>query len=586
MTKSTIFLIFILCIALVMRLINIDKFGIGGDEKYSLTVMHGMSYEGATQKEEIFKPIFNQKKLWESLTFKDYDEAIIRTDNGNSASYYVVLNVWKSVFGISEFSLRFLNVLFDLGSIILIFLLALLMFKNYKIGLIASFFVAFDPFLIGYSHQIRNYPMGVFVSLASIYFFFLILENVKNNKNWKLYFAYGFFVLLGIFSHYYVAFFVLCHFLILVIFHLRDWTIVVRFGIVYSVIACLLILWFTIGSGRETIATLKYKDEVYKAMTLNPSKPAAFNNWLTVPTVANLKAKIVPILADSFLITSQLYENLNGNKNGLLALLIGLLLAICLVQLKHNLLPFKELFTLGAILIILMLGFVLYNKNFLSFSYLSVVVAFIGFVSYQLFQKHWKVSIKLGLFIAFSLIIPMILSVLGAVKAGHTANLYNKYFSFALPIYSLILAWFCFQLFHEKHWINLLFLAVIGIYSMVQLGAIIPKIWQDNYSKYTTFSGNRAFNPYTLLAQKIETNYQKGDIVYFPSYTTTAFETVDSTATVNYSVVDAQLTSLYLPKNADINMAIDKKEKDLCYLLKKNGQKLILFNFEGAKYRY
>ncbi len=586
MTKSTIILIFVLCIGLIVRLINIDKFGIGGDEKYSLTVMHGMSYEGATQKEEIYKPIFNQKKLWESLTFKDYDEAIIRTDNGNSASYYVILNIWKSIFGISEFSLRFLNVLFDLGSIFFIYLLALLLFKNVQIGLLASFMVALDPFLIGYSHQIRNYPMGVFVSIASIYFFFLILENVKNNKNWKLYLSYGFFVVLGIFSHYYVALFVLCHFLVLVIFHIRDWNIVVRFGIVYSVIACLLILWFTIGSGRETIATLKYKDQVYKAMTLSTTKPAAFNNWLTVPTMPNLKAKMAPIIADSFLITSQLFENLNGNKNGLVAVFIGLLLAICLIQLKHNILPIKELLTLSIILIILILGFGFYNKNFLTFSYLSGIVAFIGFVIYQVFQKHWKVPLKLLVFIVLSLIIPMIISVLGAIKAGHTANLYNKYFSFVLPIYSLILAWFCFQLYHEKHWINLLFLAVLGIYSMVQLGTIIPKIWQDNYSKYTTFNGNRAFNPYTLLAHKIEKNYQKGDIVYFPSYTTTAFETVDSTATVNYSVVDAQLTSLYLPKNADIDMAIDRKERNLCYLLKKNGQKLLLFNFEDSKYRY
>lgn len=586
MTKSVFILLLISIFGVGIRLINIDKFGIGGDEKYSLTVMNGMSYEGATQKEEIYKPVFNQKKLWEAITLKDYDEAIIRTDNGNSASYYLVLNIWQRFFGNSEFSLRFLNLIFDWGSIILIYFLALLIFQKSEIGLLASVFVAIEPFMIGYSHQIRNYPMGIFLVLCSVYFLFSILKSNQNNKSLKLYLGYFLTVIFGIFSHYYVALFIFCQFLVLTIFYLRNWALVVRFGVVYSAIAVVLIVWFTVGSGRETISTLKYKDEVYKAMTLSPTKPDAFKAWLTVPTAANLKAKMAPILSDSFIITNQLFDHLEGNKNGFISIFLGLILGLALIQLKHNLLPFKELLVLLMIFLVLLIGIFIYNKNFIGFSYFSILIALFIFGAYQLYCGHWKIDFKFLTYFGLSIFIPFIISILGAIKAGHTANLYQKYFSFILPIYALFCAWFCYSLFHEKHWLQQFFLGLIGVYIIFNLVQILPKTLNDNFPKYTTFGGNRSFNPYVQLAQKIIKNYQKGDIVYFPNYNTTAFESVDSTAAVKYSVVDAQLTSLYLPHHADIDMAVDVKELNQCYLKKNAGNKVVLFNFQGSKYRY
>lgn len=54
-----------------------------------------------------------------------------------------------------------------------------------------------------------------------------------------------------------------------------------------------------------------------------------------------------------------------------------------------------------------------------------------------------------------------------------------------------------------------------------------------------------------------------------------------------YSLQDAQLTNLYLPKEATYIQMIDTTEVSKIVLVKrKNQQKIILYDLEGQKHRY
>lgn len=589
-----ILLIVIVVLAAGIRSINIGKFGLYGDEKYSLMVVNGISWEGATQQ-EIFKrtesgglktKYFTAKQFWDALSISDVDEALIRTDNGNSSSYYAFLYVWKSIFGQTDGALRALGVVFDCLTIILLFWFCKTILQKPAVGLLAGFFAAIEPFMIAYSHQVRNYPMGIFFTLLSIYLFFKILKNeTEKRPNFWNFMAYGFTILIAILSHFYVVLFIFCQFILLVFRYLKNFSLVKKFTFTYVVSFSFLVLWFTIGSGRKTFSTLQEKDQIFRNMAESVGAKSKEISFVTTANFENIYNKIGPIFVDNFIISNDLMWKYTGKLNLILCLILASILLLLFDLSKDEILPKRNLKLLLLGIGISFLFSLLFSFNSLYYNYLALLFIFLVVLLRFYFQnKNWKFH-----FLEFSfitLLLPFMITILAAIRAGHTANIYQKYLSFGFPISFIIVSLVLYQFWKQKSYLAYLFLFGFGLF-LSQIYVVDKHVLNDYYPKYT-ITENRKPNPYYGLAQKIKSTYQPGDTIIYSNAGHTPFDKYDPQMANDYvSVIDAQLTNIYLPKNAEIIQRIDESEPNKVYLYQLvSRKKLLLFDFEGRKFRY
>lgn len=92
--------------------------------------------------------------------------------------YHVMLSLWVSLFGLDEFSVRFLSAFFGALSVYTIYLVSALLF-NKKVGIYSAIILAISPFNIYYSQEARPYQLYLFLALSSIYFY---LRYIKDSK--------------------------------------------------------------------------------------------------------------------------------------------------------------------------------------------------------------------------------------------------------------------------------------------------------------------------------------------------------------------------------------------------------------------
>lgn len=90
----------------------------------------------------------------------------------------IIAYFWAYVFGISEFSLRFLSVLFSISSVFVVYKLGTLLVEE-KVGLLSSFILTISPFFILFSRMVRPYSLTVLLALLSLYFFIKVIHNGK-----------------------------------------------------------------------------------------------------------------------------------------------------------------------------------------------------------------------------------------------------------------------------------------------------------------------------------------------------------------------------------------------------------------------
>ena len=167
--KVFLFLLLIILIALAFRLPAILKFGsLWFDEIISLKIAQ-----------------HNILSSWQYLKWEN-----------NPPLHYWFLHYWIKIFGPSKIALRLSSLLFSLLSIIAIYFLGKKLF-NKQTGLMASFLLAISSFQLFLSMDARMYPMLLFFSLLSCYYFWQWL-NQPNKKNGLIYVV---FTLLAFYIH-------------------------------------------------------------------------------------------------------------------------------------------------------------------------------------------------------------------------------------------------------------------------------------------------------------------------------------------------------------------------------------------------
>ena len=170
-----------------------------------------------------------------------------------------------------------------------------------------------------------------------------------------------------------------------------------------------------------------------------------------------------------------------------------------------------------------------------------------------------------------------------AIKGGHTNSIQQRYSGFSFPyviiLVSLLLQYISALQSPVKYLIY--FFLLIQCYFVAQR---LQEFYADRSLKYGGFINPRVPNPYAAAARKIREVYQKGDTIFYPAFKLQILSEMDRTF-LPYSLQDAQLTNLYLPKDADYIQIMDTTQVDRI-LLKRNIKKdtLEIMNLKGLRY--
>lgn len=575
-------LLLMLILAFGLRTYNLDKHGIFFDEKASVLVSQGMAMEGNTQKNCFYTPgksTFTPKEFWAEKSLEDYYDAIRRSDIGNSPFYYIVLNNWINFFGISDFSIRFLSVIFSCLTIILLFMFINEHFKNLRLALLACFLMVIEPFFIAYSQQARNYSLSFFLTLLVSHIFFKIIKNEEMGiKKNGLYWFYGFLSAVCLLSHFLTATVFMAHGLYVLLFvrKSRPWILL---PISLSMGALAFGYWILYGGGNYTFSTLSYQAKIYYQEAHQIPNPHA--GYIDPATVGNVTKKSVPIFTDLFIASNNILSNTVGKKNLILALLITGLSVFSLYKFQKT----KQKLWIVLIIGINILGFILYSTA--KFQYLELVNC--GLLFY-LFIEYWrttkdKFQRKQNWFLVILTFLPTLFLVLMTFKNGHTFGLSQRYSGFSFPYSIIFVSLALLQANVKSKPLNYVIWSVFLIH-LCFVGMTILTVLNDESFKYNYRDKARSENPYPLIANKLVKLYQTGDTIVYPSYVKTFYEADVYTKNIKKSVLDAQYVNLYFPKDAEYVQTIDAKEPNRVILKKKDGQKIEIFDLKGDLFRY
>ncbi len=579
--RSWILLSVILAIGALLRFYHLDTYSIFFDEKSTMVVSQGIVLEGANQKAVFTQPSFTPSDFWEPKSVADYYEAMTRSDIGNSPFYYLLLHLWMDVFGLSDFSARALSVVFSLLIIGLTFLFARRFF-SVNTALIAAAIVAIEPFFIAYSHQARNYSLTFFLALLSTYFLLRIVEDeqdiTRKRRNYGPYAGYLIASFLCPLSHFLtVSVFLAQGIYVLFFLKARKWLPLA----VTVVLAMSGICWWLVyGGGQWTLHSLDHQAKEYRRV----AELMPYDNpyGIILPaTLGNVFVKSLPIFSDLLIFANGLADALSGKKNLIVSLFVG----FSITGLYHFR-GFRALsLTVRSLLLAaLSIGPVFYySESKAQFVVLSVAVLLLSFLP----RIHRKASErkKRRLWLLYIMAtVPTLFLILFAFKSGHTYGLTQRYSGFSFPY---VICWIGLLLQYVGRMKLPEFRVLIGIVLLMQAGFVgirLTEFYGDRSVKYGYFAEPRDPNPYYAAAQRIQLLYQPGDTVFYGAPPIRIFNEMDRTF-LPYSVQDAQLTNLYLPKDAAYVQVMDTIRIDKIILKQKvTGDLLELADLTDKRY--
>ncbi|WP_236648782.1 glycosyltransferase family 39 protein [Spirosoma sp. 209] len=583
-SQWTIYLILLL--ALGLRLYKSSVHGLYLDEKFTLVNTQGVSLEGANQRDVFHTPgkvYFTPQEFWKPKQLNDYIRAIIQTDIGNSASHYALLWAWIEVFGLSDLSIRMPSIIFSTLIVGLLFLLVRRYLKSQPLALIVTALAAVEPFFIAYSHMARNYCMTIFLCLLGTWLFLRILDKRAEGRHpIGLYIGYGLSFALATLGHYLAFTVFLCHGIYLLLFN-RDLKTYIGFGLSTVGGAVGLILpWFVYGGGKYTLFTLAYQAKLYGGLALtNP-----YNNGFGIilpATLANIVKKSIPVWADLFMISNGLSAETLAFRNLVIAVGFGLIALLVVVRFGQKNQP--PAWVKVAVPILLVAGMALYTIQSARLV-VAAALPLLYYLLYQAFVAHNDRSERRFLYLmVLCSTIPTLVLIAFAVRNGHTYGITQRYSGFSFPYALTLVGLIIQQLFRQPAYLRLTLGAILLVQAYF-IGDLLYRIYEDQAPKYTYYGRYRIENPYNTAAQRIISQYAPGDTVLYPSARTNPRDEIEKTYTT-HSIIDAQYTNLYLPKDATYYQRMDTTQTDRIILIKgKTGQRITIYDFEGTKYRY
>jgi hypothetical protein len=203
------------------------------------------------------------------LFFSQQDWGLIKHTSEwdmNPPFYYYFLWIWRNLFGISEFAIRFSSVIFSALAAGMIYVFSIKHF-NKTTALIALIIYTSSNEIFFYAHEARCYSMLFFLTLCSSYFYF----NLLNKKSISSIIWLGIINFLLIYTHYLTGLILAFQALLILVFYNKEFA--KQIGIAFF-ITLLLAFWrFT----KKTILLIFNHEKSF---------------WLTKPTFYDLKSTV------------------------------------------------------------------------------------------------------------------------------------------------------------------------------------------------------------------------------------------------------------------------------------------------------
>ncbi|WP_460933577.1 glycosyltransferase family 39 protein [Spirosoma humi] len=586
LSSPRLLLVLILVLALGLRLYKSSVHGLYLDEKFTLINIAGVSLEGFNQHDVFFTPgktYFTPKEFWKEKHLHDYIRAIIQNDIGNSASHYALLWAWVQFFGMSDLSIRMPSIIFSTLIVGLTYLLTKRYFRSESLALLCAFLSAIEPFFIAYSHMARNYCMTIFITMLGTYLFLRILDRRAEGKNpVGMYIGYGLSFALAVLGHYLAVTVFMCHGIYLFLFN-RNLKTYIGLGLsVISGTVGLILPWFIFGGGKYTLQTLAYQAQLYRGLAYTNPYNNGFNIILPA-TIPNVVKKSIPLWSDLMMFSNGLSSETLAFRNLIIAFALGCVAVFIIHRFGRG--RTVPTWVSIAVPVLLVAGFALYTIPSLRLLAAAATPVFY----YMLYQAAADYTNRSDRRLIFFLVLlstfPTLFIIAIAFRNDHTYGLMQRYSGFSFPYSVILVGLIIRQVFRQPTYLRLTLVAVLLVQSYY-LVELLYRIYEDQAPKYTYYGRYRIANPYNTAADRIKELYAPGDTVLYPSARTAPRDEVENTYTT-HSIIDAQYTNLYLPKDATYYQRMDTTQTDRIILVKGNsGKRITIFDFEGTKYRY
>ncbi len=182
--------------------------------------------------------------------------------------YYVLLHGWFRVMPEGDANGRLLNLLLNIGIILLVYWLTKMLLNNEKLALIAAGLSIISPFQLLYSHELRMYTLLMFLITAMVAAYWKARENQETY--WWILFAI--LAVFAMYTHLFTAF-ALMAIGIHALLHLREKTSLLKTVIVGIFIILLFLPWLYVLAGESQIAIGSLRPLQSDAEIFNPIKP-------------------------------------------------------------------------------------------------------------------------------------------------------------------------------------------------------------------------------------------------------------------------------------------------------------------------
>jgi hypothetical protein len=259
----TIFVL--LALAIGTRMYRLAYYGLNSDETVTLCVINGFKATGGHDLKVVdeLPTSFSRDDIRHRKTYRNVVNATIR-DNGNSLAYNLFLSWWTKVFGNTNYSIRFLSLVFGVLTVILGYYFARQLF-NERTAMIAGVILCLHPLMIEYSQLARALVPATFFGLLSTYSLYQVA--VSKRHLWLHIPLYVIGVILSMLSHYLVLPVLLSHALLVLFFHSHKKALV-QYAIMGVAIAGLFSIWLFNG-GLEGLSWMGKQNEEFVRDAIN-----------------------------------------------------------------------------------------------------------------------------------------------------------------------------------------------------------------------------------------------------------------------------------------------------------------------------
>src|SRR5690554_3396647 len=170
-----------------------------------------------------------------SVYYSQFEVTTIIKDlslGNNPPLYEIFLHYWTSIFGISEFSVRFPSALFSSLSVIFIYRICYKFF-HLKIAVVAALLFTLSNYQIYFAHEARVYPLFMLLTIISMYQYMKLITPGYSKRDGAIFIVVN---ILLLYSHFFSWFVLFIQAFVLLVTNRKETSELFRFFKYYGII--------------------------------------------------------------------------------------------------------------------------------------------------------------------------------------------------------------------------------------------------------------------------------------------------------------------------------------------------------------